>query len=40
MYKLFNVKRWGSMGVHLVLEELGVPYQSFIGEFLRRLAQQ
>ena len=28
MYKLYNVKRWGSMGVHLVLEELGVPYQN------------
>ena len=28
MYKLYNVKRWGSMGVHLLLEELGVPYQN------------
>jgi len=28
MYKLYNVKRWGSMAPHLVLEELGVPYQN------------
>ena len=28
MYKLYNVKRWGSMSVHFVLEELGVPYQN------------
>lgn len=28
MYKLYNVKRWGSMSPHLVLEELGVPYQN------------
>jgi glutathione S-transferase len=28
MYKLYNVKRWGSMGPHFVLEELGVPYQN------------
>ncbi len=26
MYKLYNVKCWGSMAVHLLLEELGVPY--------------
>ena len=24
MYKLYNVKRWGSMCAHLLLEELGV----------------
>lgn len=28
MYTLYNVKRWGSMGPHFLLEELGVPYQS------------
>jgi glutathione S-transferase len=28
MYKLYNVKRWGSIGAHLLLEELGVPYQN------------
>jgi glutathione S-transferase len=28
MYKLYNVKRWGSMAPQLVLEELGVPYQN------------
>jgi glutathione S-transferase len=28
MYKLYNVKRWGSMAPHLVLEELGVPYHN------------
>ena len=28
MYKLYNVKRWGSMAPHLVLEELGLPYQN------------
>ena len=28
MYKLYNVKRWGSISAHLVLEELGVPYQN------------
>ena len=28
MYKLYNVKRWGSMAPHFVLEELGVPYQN------------
>jgi glutathione S-transferase len=28
MYKLYNVRRWGSMAPHLVLEELGVPYQN------------
>jgi glutathione S-transferase len=28
MYKLCNVKRWGSMAPHFVLEELGVPYQN------------
>jgi glutathione S-transferase len=28
VYKLYNVKRWGSMAPHLVLEELGVPYQN------------
>jgi glutathione S-transferase len=29
MYTLYNVRRWGSMGPHFLLEELGVPYQSF-----------
>jgi len=28
LYTLYNVKRWGSMGPHFLLEELGVPYQS------------
>src|SRR5436190_1166005 len=28
MYKLYNVKHWGSMSAHFVLEELGVPYQN------------
>lgn len=28
MYKLYNVKRWGSLSAHLVFEELGVPYQN------------
>jgi glutathione S-transferase len=28
MYKLYNVKGWGSMSVHLLLEELGVPYEN------------
>lgn len=28
MYKLYNVKRCGSLSAHLVLEELGVPYQN------------
>ena len=26
MYKLYNVKAWGSMSVHFLLEEMGVPY--------------
>ena len=26
MYKLYNVKGWGSLSIHLLLEELGVPY--------------
>ena len=26
MYKLYNVKAWGSLSIHLLLEELGVPY--------------
>ncbi|MDP1699458.1 MAG: glutathione S-transferase family protein [Aestuariivirga sp.] len=26
MYKLYNVKAWGSMGVHFLLEEMNVPY--------------
>ena len=26
MYKLYNVKAWGSMGVHFLLEEMAVPY--------------
>ena len=26
MYKLYNVKTWGSLAVHLLLEELEVPY--------------
>lgn len=28
MYKLYNVKRWGSIAAHLLLEEMGVPYQN------------
>jgi glutathione S-transferase len=28
MYKLYNVKRWGSMAVQMLLEELGVPYEN------------
>jgi glutathione S-transferase len=28
MYKLYNVRRWGSISAHLVLEELDVPYQN------------
>jgi glutathione S-transferase len=28
MYKLYNVKTWGSLAPHCVLEELGVPYQN------------
>jgi glutathione S-transferase len=28
MYKLYNVKNWGSISAHLLLEELGVPYQN------------
>lgn len=28
MYKLYNVKRWGSMAPHFLLEELGVSYQN------------
>jgi glutathione S-transferase len=28
MYKLYNIRRWGSMAPHLVLEELGVPYEN------------
>jgi glutathione S-transferase len=28
MYKLYNVRRWGSMAPHFVLEELEVPYQN------------
>ena len=26
MYKLYNVKAWGSMGAHFLLEEMAVPY--------------
>lgn len=26
MYKLYNVKAWGSLGVHFLLEEMEVPY--------------
>ena len=26
MYKLYNVKAWGSMSVHFLLEEMDVPY--------------
>ncbi len=28
MYTLYNVKNWGSLAPHLVLEELDIPYQS------------
>lgn len=28
MYKLYNVKTWGSMSPHFILEEMGVPYQN------------
>jgi glutathione S-transferase len=28
MYKLYNVKRWGSLAAHMLLEEMGVPYQN------------
>ena len=28
MYKLYNVKAWGSLCVHFLLEEMGVPYQN------------
>jgi glutathione S-transferase len=28
MYKLYNVKTWGSLAPHCLLEELDVPYQS------------
>lgn len=28
MYSLYNVRRWGSLAPHLVLEELDVPYQN------------
>lgn len=26
MYKLYNVKRWGSLGPHLLLDAMGVPF--------------
>jgi glutathione S-transferase len=26
MYKLYNVKAWGSLGIHCLLEEMDVPY--------------
>lgn len=26
MYKLYNVKRWGSLGIHFLLEEMEIPY--------------
>ncbi len=26
MYKLYNVKNWGSLAIHCLLEEMGVPY--------------
>lgn len=26
MYKLYNVKAWGSLSIHCLLEEMGVPY--------------
>ena len=28
MYKLYNVKAWGSLCVHFLLEDMGVPYQN------------
>jgi glutathione S-transferase len=28
MYSLYNIRRWGSLAPHLVLEELDVPYQN------------
>jgi glutathione S-transferase len=28
MYTLYNVRRWGSLAPHLVLEELDIPYQN------------
>lgn len=28
MYKLYNVKTWGSLSAHCMLEEMGVPYQN------------
>ena len=28
MYSLYNVRRWGSLAPHMVLEELDVPYQN------------
>ncbi|MGQ0484162.1 MAG: glutathione S-transferase family protein [Hyphomicrobiales bacterium] len=28
MYKLYNVKAWGSLCVHFLLEEMAVPYQN------------
>ena len=26
MYKLYNVKTWGSLAIHCLLEEMEVPY--------------
>ena len=26
MYKLYNVKAWGSLAIHCLLEEMEVPY--------------
>jgi hypothetical protein len=26
MYKLYNVKAWGSISIHCLLEEMEVPY--------------
>lgn len=26
MYKLYNVKAWGSLAIHCILEEMEVPY--------------
>lgn len=28
MYKLYNVKRWGSLGPHLLLDAMGVPFEN------------
>lgn len=28
MYTLYNVKNWGSLAPHMVLEDLGIPYQN------------